>query len=120
MPAQAFHEVNGVDEVIYVILGGVLDGFAHKRESREMNHRVNAALDQKLIEPMDFIQVADDQSFRRHRGTVAEAKVVVDPDIVPASQKQLDGVRADVTRAASDENAHTNPVSFVCYGLRLS
>ena len=45
------------------------------------------ALDQKLIETMNLIQVAYDQAVRGHGGAVAEAEIIVNPDIVAALKK---------------------------------
>ena len=71
-----------------------------------MDDRLDAVLDQDVIEPLDLGQVADDEPLGRHRLAMPQRQVVVDPDVMAARQEQLDGMTADVAGAAGDENSH--------------
>ena len=106
MAAQRFEQVQRVDEVVLIILGGVLDRFADEREGREVNDGLDPVRQQRMIEALLLRQVRDDEPIRRHRGAVALRQVVVDPNVVAALQKEPNRVTADVAGSAGDEDAH--------------
>ena len=67
-----------------------------------MDHGLDALLHQELIKAVRLIQIAHDQPLRRYRGAMAEAKVVVNPDLMAAVEEAFDGVGTNVTGAAGD------------------
>jgi hypothetical protein len=73
---------------------------------REVDHRFDPVDDEQVVEVIDVAEVAQDQAFGRHGLVVAGRQVVEDRDVVPASEELLDGVAADVSSAARDENPH--------------
>ena len=106
MAPQRIEQVQTIDEVVLVVFRRLLHRFADEGKRGIVHHRFDTAFDQHLVEPFAFRQVADNEPLRRHRRPMAEAEIVIDPDIVPMRQQQLDGVTADITRAAGDENVH--------------
>src|SRR5215207_9987521 len=97
MAAGAVHQVQGVDQVILIILGRLLH--------------------QLLIEPVSFIQIRDNQPVGWHCLPMTERQVVVNPDLMAASQKQANRVTADITRSAGNKNSHGTSFPVVVSGI---
>ena len=107
LPAQAFHQVERVDQVVLIILGRILHRFADIGEGGEVDHGLNAVVPQA---PDRAVRVSlRSPTINRSAGTAARwpmGEIVVNPNIVSARQEQPDGMTADVTGSAGDENSH--------------
>jgi hypothetical protein len=66
----------------------------------------DAAFDHDMVEPGNFIEIADDEAVGGNGLAMAEGEIVIDVDIVTASEAELDGVGTDVAGAAGDEDTH--------------
>src|SRR5262245_2291954 len=66
MPAQAFHQIERVDEVVLIVFGRIAYRFADIGERREVNDGVDAFFREHLIDAMRLVEIADDQPLRWH------------------------------------------------------
>jgi hypothetical protein len=73
-----------------------------------MHHRLDAIDDERVIEPVNVLQVADDQAVGRHGLPVAGRQIVVRPGFVAVVQQQSQRVAADITGSARNQDAHAS------------
>jgi hypothetical protein len=73
-----------------------------------MHHSLDALGHEEVIELVNLVQIAHDQTVRRHGSSMAHRQIVIDPDVMAPVKEQLDGMTADIARAASDEDSHTS------------
>src|SRR3954453_9600145 len=85
----------------------MLHRFADKRKGGIMDDRLDAFLDEHLVEPVRLCQIGDNEPIGRHGSAMTEDQAVIDPDIVAALQKQMDRVTANITCTAGDEDTHS-------------
>ncbi len=71
-----------------------------------MHDGVDALFDKYLVEAMRLVEIADDEPLGRHRAAMAQRETIVHPHVVATIEEQADGVAADITGAADDNNSH--------------
>ena len=101
-------ELEGVDDVVVKVLFRVGHGLAHKRVGREVHDGVGpGGLHGAQEVALRFGLAQNKPGPRIHSRAVAFGQIVVNRDGVTGVEEFLDANRADVTRAARDEDVHS-------------
>ena len=84
---------------------GNLRGLPYRNISRKMNHGITGFLGENFAEAFSIEYIEDAQTLRIHVMPVPARQVVDHGHVVTLLDKKLDGMRADVSGAACDENS---------------
>ena len=107
-----FQKRRGRGGIVAVVGERALHGLADARERRKVHDQLDRALAQQLIDHRAIAAVGLDEMQVAHRrqdvdrAAVAAREIIDDRDGVPVGQQPQDAVRADVSRAAGDEDVH--------------
>src|SRR5262249_3984365 len=103
---EQVHQPKRGDDVVAVVQGRVPDRLADQRRGGEVDDGLDAVRHQRVVQPGDVEQVADQQPIARYSSPVADGQVVVDPHVVAGSEQAPHGVAANIAGSAGDEDTH--------------
>ncbi len=96
--------------VVQIIAERIADRVGHDDLRGEMDDRIDAVLGEKLGHEVLVAEIADDQRHVvRHGGTEAGRQVVEHDHLLAGCDEFENGVAADITGAARDEDGHLPP-----------
>jgi hypothetical protein len=106
---HGFEEGEGAGDVVAVVFEGVFDGFADVAVGGEVEDGFGSVLGEDLVEEGGVVEVALDEgdAVVGEGVEVAVDEVVEDDDGFTEAEEVLDGVGADVTGTAGDEERGT-------------
>ena len=101
-------------DIVVEIEQGLFDTLPHEGVRRKVDDRLDLVLRENLIEHRRIANISLIERGRRvQRPTVPRLEIVHDHDLLALFHQCMNGMRADVSCAAADQNSHVYPSPFL-------